>query len=99
MTRFQNAIKDIPHIRVLGSLDAQRRVGVYSVDFLQSDNAEIAYRLENDYGILTRCGLHCAPDAHHAFGTFPKGTVRFSFSPSTTFSEVDRAAEAIAVFS
>ncbi len=99
MTRFQNAIRDIPHIRVLGSTDTEHRVGVYSVDFLRKDNAEISYRLETEYGILTRCGLHCAPDAHRAFGTFPKGTVRFSFSPATTFDEIDLAVQAIAELS
>ena len=96
MTRFQNAIREVSHIRVLGSTDTERRVGVYSVDFLRRDNAEIAYRLETEYGILTRCGLHCAPDAHRTLGTFPKGTVRFSFSPVTTFEEIDCAAQAIA---
>ena len=96
MTRFHDSIKEIPHIRVLGSTDTDRRVGVYSLDFLRRDNAEIAYHLESEYGILTRCGLHCAPDAHRALGTFPKGTVRFSFSPATTFEEIDLAAQAIA---
>ena len=95
MTRFQNAIKDVPHIRVLGSNDIERRVGVYSIDFLRRDNAEVAYHLETEYGILTRCGLHCAPDAHRTFGTFPNGTVRFSFSPATTVEEIDYTANAI----
>jgi selenocysteine lyase/cysteine desulfurase len=70
-------------------------VGVLSVDFPGKDNADVAYRLESEYGILTRCGLHCAPDAHRAFGTFPKGTVRFSFSPATAFDEIDAAVDAI----
>ena len=96
MTRFQNAIGDVPYIRILGSDDIDRRVGVYSLDFLRRDNAEISYLLETEYGVLTRCGLHCAPDAHRALGTFPKGTVRFSFSPATTFAEIDLAAKAIA---
>ncbi len=95
MAGFQNEITDIPHIRVLGSKDVERRVGVYSVDFLRRDNAEIAYHLETEYGVLARCGLHCAPEAHRAFGTFPKGTVRFSFSPATTFEEIALAAQAI----
>lgn len=99
MTRFQNAIGDIPHIRVRGTTDPKRRVGVYSVDFLHRDNAEIAFRLETEYGVLTRCGLHCAPEAHRTLGTFPKGTVRFSFSPATTFEEIDLTAQAIAELS
>ncbi len=95
VARFLNAVKATPHIRVLGTVEPDRHVGVISLDFPQADNGEISYRLENEYGILTRCGLHCAPDAHRAFGTFPKGTVRFSFSPDTTFDEIDRTTEAI----
>jgi selenocysteine lyase/cysteine desulfurase len=95
MRFFSQRIKDDPHIRILGSLEPDRRVGVFSIDFLRKDNAEISFLLEEEYGILTRCGLHCAPDAHKAFGTFPKGTVRFSFSPVTTVREIEIAAEAI----
>ena len=95
MNRFQSGIRDISSIRLLGSDDMNRRVGVYSLDFLRRDNGEISYLLETEYGILTRCGLHCAPDAHRAFGTFPKGTVRFSFSPATAFDEIDAAVDAI----
>ena len=99
MQHFQESIRDIPHIRMLGSAETDHRVGVYSIDFLRRDNGDISYRLENEYGILTRCGLHCAPDAHRAFGTFPKGTVRFSFSPATTHEELDQGAKAIRALS
>lgn len=94
--RFLQGIKRIPHIRLLGSSDCKERVGVISLDFRSIDNADVSYRLENEYGILTRCGLHCAPDAHKALGTFPKGTVRFSFSPATTEKEIEIAVNAIA---
>lgn len=93
--RLIEGIKTVPNIRLLGSADASKRVGVVSLDFLAADNGEISYRLETEYGILTRCGLHCAPDAHKAFGTFPRGTVRFSFSPSTTEEEIELAVSAI----
>ena len=71
------------------------RLGVFSLDFVGRDNAEIAYRLETDYGILTRCGLHCAPAAHKTLGTFPRGTVRFSTGWSTTEADIDAALAAI----
>ena len=32
---------------------------------------------------MTRVGLHCAPNAHRTLGTFPQGTVRFSFGYET----------------
>ena len=66
-----------------------------SLDFLQTDNAEAADRLEREFGILTRCGMHCAPSAHKALGTFPRGTVRFSFGYGTTPAEVDAAVTAV----
>ena len=65
------------------------KVGVVSVDFPGLDNAEAAFQLERDYGVLTRCGLHCAPLAHRTLGTFPAGTVRFSVGPFTRFEDVD----------
>ena len=63
--------------------------------FRSQDNAQVAFRLEEEFGILTRCGLHCAPSAHKTLGTFPRGTVRFSFGRSTNPEEVDYALEAI----
>ena len=95
MTFFSAKLMDIPHIRVLGTPASARRVGVYAIDFLRRDNAETADRLETAFGILTRCGLHCAPDAHKALGSFPKGAVRFSFSPATTLPDLLEAIAAI----
>ena len=66
-----------------------------SVDFLNGDNGMIAFQLEQEYGIMTRVGLHCAPLAHKSLGTFPEGTVRFSIGPFNTEEEIDTAIEAI----
>ncbi|MPN58985.1 hypothetical protein SDC9_206702 [bioreactor metagenome] len=66
-----------------------------SLNFPNQDNGEIAYLLSKDYGISTRCGLHCAPSAHKTLGTFPDGTVRFSFSSFNTFEEVHYTVNAI----
>ena len=93
--RFLAAIQDIPTIRLLGSSDPTKRVGVIAVDFTNTDNAEAAELLDTQYHILTRCGLHCAPEAHKTLGSFPQGAVRFSFSPATTESEIDAATAAI----
>ena len=76
-------------IRVLGTLDPACRTGVVSIDCRKMDNAQLSYLLEQDYGIQTRCGLHCAPVAHQTLGTFPQGAVRFSVGPFNTFEEID----------
>jgi len=35
-------------------------------------------RLDEEFGVMTRPGLHCAPSAHRTIGTMPEGTVRLS---------------------
>lgn len=93
--RFLAGVKDLPGVRVAGPLGTADRCGAISLDFQTIDNAEAAFRLERDYGILTRCGLHCAPNAHKTLGTFPQGTVRFSPGSFTTPEEIDAAVAAV----
>ena len=93
--RFLEGLSSIEGVALCGTKDLNRRVGVVSVDFLHKDNAEAAFELELDYGILTRCGLHCAPSAHKTLDTFPRGTVRFSLGFSSTEADVDAALCAI----
>ena len=83
-------------LRVVGTKDEKKQVGVVSVDFLGKDNAACAYRLERDFGIQTRCGLHCAPLAHKTLGTYPQGTVRFSVGPFASFEDIDYVQGAVA---
>lgn len=93
--RFLEGLEQIEGAALCGTKDLTRRVGVVSVDFLHRDNAEAAFDLEMDYGILTRCGLHCAPSAHKTLDTFPRGTVRFSLGFASTEADVDAAIAAI----
>lgn len=71
------------------------RTAVVSVQTLTVDPAEAAYLLDEKYGIMTRVGLHCAPAAHKTLGTFPAGTIRFSFGWASTEEEADEALTAM----
>jgi len=51
--------------------------------------------LDESFGICVRTGLHCAPAAHQAVGTFPVGTVRASFGGFNRQSDVDALVEAV----
>ena len=93
--RFLEGLKGMENIRLVGTTDLPRRVGVIGIDFQRIDNAEAADKLEREYEILTRCGMHCAPSAHKSLGTFPQGVVRFSVGYQTTDEEVDSALAAI----
>ena len=93
--RFLEGLRDIPRVRLCGPASSENRVGVFSLDFLDRDNAAVTYKLEQRFGILVRCGLHCAPSAHRTLGTFPKGTVRFSLGYANTEADVGAALDAI----
>ena len=82
-------------IRLIGRHDTEGRVGVVSIVPLHMDPAELAFRLDEEYGIATRVGLHCAPAAHKTLGTWPTGTVRFSFGAFNTEEETDEAVRAV----
>ena len=84
------------HIRIIGKKDTVGRCPVVSVQTLDTDIALAAFELDNTYGIMTRVGLHCAPSAHKTLGTYPTGTIRFSFGPENTVSEMDQALDALA---
>lgn len=92
---FIRGIKDIDKAMLIGIDGIVGRTAVISIDCINRDNAEVSYLLDKDYGIMTRCGLHCAPSAHKTLDTFPQGTVRFSFSHFNTENEVEYAIDAL----
>ncbi len=49
---------------------------------------EVAHVLARE-GICVRAGLHCAPFAHEALGTAPRGAVRLGFGAFNTLAELD----------
>ena len=82
-------------LRVVGKKDTEGRTGVVSVQMVRRELAQTAYELDVQYGIMTRVGLHCAPSAHQTLGTFPTGTIRFSFGWWNTREEVALALQAL----
>ena len=73
-----DGLKAFKKLRPVGLPAGEGRTGVISADFIGKDNADAAFFLESEFGVMTRCGMHCAPNAHKTLGTFPQGTVRFS---------------------
>ena len=89
--RFLIGAEEIPNLRVIGRKGTEGRVGVVSVLPENVDPALMADALGQEYGIMVRVGLHCAPNAHKTLGTFPTGTIRFSFGHQNTTRQVDAA--------
>ena len=93
--RFLEGLRDIPKLRAVGRDGVEGRAAVVSVACEGMDPAFLADALGREYGVLTRVGLHCAPNAHKVLGTYPTGTVRFSFGPQNTEAHVDAALKAL----
>jgi selenocysteine lyase/cysteine desulfurase len=93
--RLIDGLLDVPGVRVYGGLDADRQIGVVSFNIDGVSPSEVGSRLDDEYQIMCRVGLHCAPAAHRTIGTFPNGTVRFGLGTFTTEDEIDSAVEAV----
>lgn len=97
VARFlEGALTRVRGIAVYGTREAEDYLATLSFTLDNLNPSEAGLLLDRRYGIGCRIGLHCNPNCHRAIGTFPDGTVRFSFSPFTTAEEVDRAVAALA---
>lgn len=90
-----SGIQGIKKLKLIGVPDLQERSAVISLVSLKSDNAQVAFELDQKYGIMSRVGLHCAPLAHQSLGTFPKGTIRLSLGHLNTIEEVEYCVNAL----
>lgn len=82
-------------LRIVGRKDLKQRTSVVSIAGTQLDIAMLAHKLNAEYGIATRVGLHCAPNAHKTLGTYPTGTLRFSMGWHNTEAEIATALNAL----
>jgi cysteine desulfurase family protein len=85
-----------PGVTVYGPGDSERSIAIVSFTVAGRRVSEIGLRLDEDFGVLSRVGLHCAPAAHRTLRTFPEGTVRFAPGPFTTRAEIETALAAVA---
>jgi cysteine desulfurase family protein len=100
IARLLTGLQEIKGLRILGPLEAARRVGLVAFTLEGISPDEIGQRLDDDYSVMVRSATHCAPDAHRHAGTFPEGAVRVSPGYFNTPEEIDLligAVKAIAV--
>ncbi len=88
--RLLDGLHDCDGLRSFGPDAVDDRVGVVSVTADGFDPRELATVLDENFGIETRSGFHCAPGVHRALGTTEVGgTLRLSVGPFNTADHVD----------
>jgi len=93
--RLIKGLKEIPGVIFYGEEKVEDRVAVISFNIKDQLPSEVGLRLDEEYDIMCRIGLHCSPAAHKTIGTFPIGTIRFSTNWFNTFEEVDQTIIAV----
>ncbi len=93
--QFLSGLRNIPGVTVYGPDNPEERTAVVSCRVAGHNVSEIGLRLDEEFGILCRVGLHCAPSAHKTIGTFPEGTIRLA---SGIFTSPDDIRTVIAAF-
>lgn len=96
--RFREGLRSLEEagsLRVLAGRTDTEQVGVVSVQTLQKELSQAAFELDDRFGIQTRVGLHCAPAAHKTLGSYPTGSIRFSFGWYNTQEQADLALSAL----
>jgi cysteine desulfurase / selenocysteine lyase len=94
--QFTEGLRGIEGVTIYGSHDTREHTSVVSFSVRGASSSDIAFALDEQFGIMCRPGLHCAPAAHRTIGTFPQGTVRFGFGVFNTEAEVEQGVEAVA---
>jgi len=89
--KLMRGLREFPKIRFYGPGNGSERISTVSFNIEGLSPSDVALRLEKEFGILCRSGLHCAPSAHRTIGTFPEGTVRFGLSYFNSEEHVDQA--------
>jgi cysteine desulfurase/selenocysteine lyase len=93
--RLIDGLRSVPGVTVYGGLDAHLQTATVSFNVVGKQPSEVGLRLDEEYGVMCRVGLHCAPAAHKTIGTFPAGSVRFGLGAFNTQDEVDEALQAV----
>jgi cysteine desulfurase family protein len=92
-------LKEIPQVKLYGPEKGEQKIATLSFNIANLSPSDVALRLEREFGILCRPGLHCAPAAHRTIGTFPDGTVRFGLGAFNTEGEIEAVIHAVSAIS
>jgi len=91
---LHDALSRVPRVRVISPI-APGGAPIVTIVADDIDPATFAGRLDREFGVLVRPGLHCAPLTHRVTGTETTGAIRFSIGWASTSRDAERAVEAV----
>lgn len=94
LRQLRDGLKKIRGIKIYGQ-DLGNRASLLSFNIEGTDPAIVSYLLGENFGISSRSGLHCAPEAHRTIDTYPGGTVRLSPGFFNSQDDIERTIKAI----
>jgi len=96
IARLAAGLADTEGVTLHGIADPGERTCTLSLSVPGLATSDVVLRLDEEFGVLARGGLQCAPLAHRTLATFPEGTVRLSPGFFNTHEQVDEAVDAVA---
>jgi selenocysteine lyase/cysteine desulfurase len=93
--RLIEGLQEIAAVTLYGPLGTERHGGALSFNIKNVDPSMLGFRLDREYGICCRTGLHCAPEAHGSIGTLPEGTVRLSPGLFNSLEDIEKTLTAL----
>ena len=89
LARLLSGLAEIPKVEIYGNTNADEKLGLVCFNIGDKNPYEIASKLDEDFGIMVRAGLHCAPQAHRILGTVDRGAVRASIGLFNTEEHIE----------
>jgi cysteine desulfurase family protein len=94
--RLRDGFAEINGVTLYAAADEGRHLPVLSCNVDGLDTFAAGERLNAEYSIACRAGVHCAPLAHEGLGTLDGGgTIRFAPGPFNTEADIDKTVEAV----
>jgi len=88
-------LRNIKNVTVYGPEKPRAKVGIVTFNIEGWDSRDVTSLLNDDFGIATRAGFHCAGLAHKTIGTWDTGAVRMSLGIFNNMRQIKLAADAV----
>jgi len=89
LKKIIDGLTSLPKIKVYGKQDSENRTAVTAFNLDGYSSNQLAFKMQNEYDIQLRGGLHCAPLLHKFLGTDNQGMLRISPGYFNTEAEVN----------